>query len=204
MGVLNLVSFPHVKNYMIMRLLQLLLLASILTFVSCSDDDAEFDPYVLHYDGENNNSPPLPPGEYEAAAHFATSDLTDYFDKELVAIELYIYNRPDSGSVVISESAGPGSPGNIIQSYDIKDDIDPFSWNRVELTSPLPLDDGLWLSFYFENSINNYQIMGCDAGPRDANGDWLFDSQDSPQWRTYADRTGESINWNIRGILQDR
>ncbi|NBC09496.1 MAG: hypothetical protein GVY26_20080, partial [Bacteroidetes bacterium] len=46
------------------------------------------------------------------------------------------------------------------------------------------------------------QSIGCDAGPNQSNGDWLYDSNDS-QWLPYTDRTPESINWNIRGELTE-
>ncbi len=45
------------------------------------------------------------------------------------------------------------------------------------------------------------QSIGCDAGPRKTNGDWLFSGADL-SWLTYQERTGEGVNWNIRGRVE--
>ena len=177
-----------------------LLMAAI---IGCADDDDSFDPYVLQHDGENATSPALPVGDYEAGAHFTLTDVDRHQDKVLVAVDYNVYNRPARAEIRISESVGPSVPGNIIFSRDVTNDLIPFSWNRIELGAPLEINNGLWLTLYFENEVDNGQIIGCDAGPGRVNGDWLFDSYDG-QWLSYLARTGESINWNIRGVLEDR
>ena len=45
--------------------------------------------------------------------------------------------------------------------------------------------------------------MGCDAGENyTGEGDWLFQDADF-QWLTFANRTGDRINWNIRGKVSE-
>ena len=45
--------------------------------------------------------------------------------------------------------------------------------------------------------------LGCDAGPTDGGGDWLFRDSDG-EWDSFRQRAGgESINWNIRGIITE-
>jgi hypothetical protein len=46
------------------------------------------------------------------------------------------------------------------------------------------------------------QSIGCDAGPAAPDGDWLYQDSDQ-EWQTFRQRTGESINWNIRGKVTD-
>ncbi len=179
------------------------LLIFALGFASCADDDDSFDPYVLKHDGENSTSPNLPPGEFEAAVHFTVLDIDQYPGKELIAIDYNVYEVPDRAEIRVSESNGSSVPGNIIFSRDVTNEINPFGWNTVNLGTPIPLEGGLWLSLYFENSVDDRQTIGCDGGPGSVNGDWLFDSYDN-QWLSYRSRTGESINWNIRGVLQDQ
>jgi len=170
---------------------------------SCQDDDSDFDLFTLRHDGENATAPALPIGDYEAGAHFTAADVANHPQTELIAIEYFVQDRPASAEILVSASTGGNAPGNIMFSRDVSTEIVPFSWNRVDLGSPIPLNNGLWLSMAFTNNVDNLQVMGCDGGPRNANGDWLFDSFDG-NWLTYQNRTGESINWNIRGILQDR
>jgi hypothetical protein len=169
----------------------------------CSNDDSPANPNLLNFDGPNATSPALPIGDYEAAAHFNANFVADYQNKELIAIDYFMYNIADRVEVRVSESLGSSLPGNIIFSRDVTNEIIPFSWNTVNLGAPISISGGLWLSVYFENSVDNLQIIGCDGGPGQANGDWLYDSFDD-QFASYRSRTGESINWNIQGVLQDR
>ena len=180
-----------------------ILLLALAAMMGCADDDDNFNLYLLSYDGENSTAPALPVGEYEAAAHYDIDEVRRHPGTELVAIEYFIYDRPEWAEVRISESNGNNTPGNIVFSQVVTNQIIPFSWNRVNLGDAQALNDGLWLSVYFENSVEDLRTMGCDAGPSTGEGDWFYDSFDD-QWRTYQARTQESINWNIRGVLQDR
>jgi len=57
----------------------------------------------------------------------------------------------------------------------------------------------LWIAVVY-TITQSTQVVGCDAGPRDANGDYL---KDNTTWTTFLDFTGsESINWNVRGIVE--
>ena len=171
--------------------------------MSCADDD-NVDPYLLHHDGENAGSPFLPPNIYEAAAHFTSNDVRRYEGKVLTAIDYNIYDVPDYAEIRISVSNGGSVPGGIIFFQDVTSEIIPFSWNRLDLGIPVELDGGLWISLYFENfsSSDDRQTIGCDAGPANGNGDWLYDDADG-RWLSYWSRVQESVNWNIQGVLQD-
>lgn len=180
-------------------------LALIITigFASCQDDD-DIDPYLLHHDGENVGSPFLPPNIYEAGAHFTSNDVQRYAGKELIAIDYNIFDIPDYAEIRVSESTGSSVPGSIIFSRDVTNEIIPFSWNRLNIGNGIDLDGGLWISLYFEttSSSTDQQTIGCDAGPSNGNGDWLYDEADG-RWLSYWSRVQESVNWNLQGILQD-
>lgn len=171
--------------------------------IGCQDDDVSFDPLVLQHDGANATAPALPIGVYEAAVHFNSNDVQLHPNTELIALEYYIQERPAYAEIRLSSSNGGNVPGNIFFSREVTNLIEPFGWNRFDLGTPQQLNNGLWISLYFENDVEFLRTMGCDGGPAVTNGDWLYDDFDG-QWLTYQGRTGESINWNIRGILQDR
>ena len=180
-----------------------LLTIIIIGIAGCGNDDDSFDPYLINHDGPNATSPALPIGDYEAGAHFNVNFVSGYLDKNLIAVDYFMYNIPDRVEVRVSASLGSSIPGGIIFSRDVTNEIIPFSWNRLDLGTPISLDNGLWLSVYFENSVDDLQVIGCDGGPGQANGDWLYDSFDN-QFLSYRSRTGESINWNIQGVLADK
>lgn len=183
------------KNYFYFALLL------AIGFASCQDDD-NIDPYSLHHDGESVGSPFLPYGEYEAATHFTAGYVSQYSGKELSAIEYNVYEMPEFAEIIVSESNGLGRPGGILFSQVVTNQLIPFSWNQLNLGVPIDLDGGLWISLYFRNSPGESQTIGCDSGPAQGNGDWLYDDVDQ-QWQTYSNRVGESVNWSIRGVLQD-
>lgn len=187
-----------------MRYLLLLFLVGTL-FIACKDDDEGLviDPYLLHYDGPNETAPILPVSDFEAGVFFPRSVTNQYGAKKLVAIEYYIKELAEVIEVNVSENTGGNIPGALIFSQTVTSDVQEESWNRIDLNEPINIDNGLWLSVYFKNAIDQSQTIGCDAGPGKIHGDWLWDKADG-QWRSYLDRYGQSINWNIRGILEDQ
>lgn len=188
-----------------MKTITYFLFAALLaiSFTACQDDDDNFDLYTLRHDGDNATAPALPAGKYEAAVHFPLSDVQRHTGTELIAVEYFIQDRPAYAEIRISASNGTDTPPQNYDLYDITNQLQPFSWNTLQLPVARSIDDGLWLSVYFESAVDDQRIIGCDGGPSVRNGDWLYDDFDQ-QFRTYEARTGESINWNIRGILRDR
>jgi len=70
------------------------------------------------------------------------------------------------------------------------------------LDNALPIDASttLWLVAEVELA-EDQQSIGCDAnGSGVDGGDFLFSPGSG--WGTFGDETGESINWNIRGIVE--
>ena len=74
------------------------------------------------------------------------------------------------------------------------------------MTDPITLEnDEYWLSVRVVHTTQQ-QSFGCDAGPANANGNWLFSSLDN-SWITFSERNNNdpsaSVNWNIRGEIAE-
>ncbi|MCB0592654.1 MAG: hypothetical protein H6557_28025 [Lewinellaceae bacterium] len=186
-----------------MKRISILGLFALLAFSACQKNDEPPVPSgenVLNYDGPNATGPLLAAGEYEAAARFPAVETNPYEGKRLTEVTWFMGILPSSCKVRIY---GPGSgdePGQLLYSADVTDRVQVPSWNTHELRDPILIEgQELWISIAFTHPAQQ-QSIGCDSGPNVAGGDWLFSSNDN-QWITYVQRTGESVNWNIRGIV---
>ncbi len=173
----------------------------ILLFIQCKNDDRSLES-VLRYDGENFNAPLLQEDIYEAAARFPASITDDYVGQELTQVSYYMASIPLQTSLRIYSGGTENSPGTIVYEADLTGNISQNSFNAHVLTTPLEITgEDLWLSIRFRNN-RTLQMIGCDPGPAVSNGDWLYQESDE-QWIPFSQRTPESINWNIRGILTE-
>ncbi len=187
-----------------MKRLSLLLLVCTLIFAtSCKDDDdTNPDETILSYDGDNFSGPLLPAGTNEAAILFPASTMAQHVGKRLTQVEYYMGAQPAGASVIVSGPGTNSTPGSIIYDADVTNSIRFPEWNTHTLANPIEIDGtDLWISVGLLHN-NQQQSIGCDSGPNNANGDWLYQEVDNT-WETYIDRTDESINWNIRGILEE-
>lgn len=181
------------------------LFLAVLGFASCEKDEPEDitgATTLLRLDQDNVTSPILPSGTYEHAVKFPTS-LTSLFDGDLLTgIQVHMYEVPSSVGIAVY---GPGStatePG--VELYF--GTVSGLTANAINDITLDPADyitigrSDLWIAVVYTTS-GGAQIVGCDAGPRDTNGDYL---KDNTTWTTFQDFTGsESINWNIRGIVE--
>ncbi len=175
-----------------------LVLAAVLMALACRKDSTD---NILQLDGENFTGPLLEAGFHETAVRFSP-DLTGQFTgKELGAVLWYTGPRASTTEIRVYGPGSGNAPGPLLYSKDVSSFVRPFSWNEYELDAPVAITgEELWIGIAFVHAQQG-QTIGCDAGPNRSGGDWLF-STDS-QWRTYTERTGESINWNIRGKVRD-
>lgn len=183
-------------------LLPLFVLA--LTFTSCEDDPIvpEITDGILSYDGPNNTAPSLNAGVYEAAARF-TPAITEQFEgKNLEEVSFYLVELPIYAEVRIYGRGRSNEPGDLLYSADVTDSMNANNWNDHILTNPVQLDGrDLWIAVYLEHSGPTRSI-GCDSGPAINNaGDWLYEESDG-NWLTFTERSSASINWNIRGAVE--
>ena len=184
-----------------MRLLSLLLLLGLFTFTACDDDEPLPTDNILNLDGPNATGPELDQGTYEFAVRFDQNDYDAVDGTTLSGIQVFVGQRPASIRFLVSSDGANGTePGDILFDFDATADIEVQQFNQVNLSQTFPLDQPLWLSVVVEHD-QRQQSIGCDSGPRNADGDWFYRGDDQ-QWRTYADRTNESVNWNIRGVVE--
>lgn len=179
----------------------LLGLAALLLFgTACKKDEVD---NLLNYDGENQTAPLLTAGVHELAARF-TSDLTGpYAGRQLLAVQYFMGPKPQIAELHVYGVGGPDFPGNLLYSANITDEIRTLSWNEHVLSTPVDIAaEDLWISIIVTHAAEQ-QSLGCDNGDRYlGNGDWLFQSSDL-EWKTFRERTGEEVNWNIRGRVSE-
>jgi len=153
---------------------------------------------TIHYDGPNQTAPVLPAGDYEAAARFTSTELSDYVGRKLIEVNFFMANLPQNCTIRIYDEGGANTPGNVLYSATVSNSLRPFSWNAHEIRNPIDITGkDLWISIGVTHS-GTQQSIGCDDGPARSDGDWLYRDSEQ-QWSTYRQISGESINWNIRG-----
>lgn len=186
-----------------MKRIFFLLGMALLAFSACQDNGEQPGPSgsdVLNYDGPNATGPLLVAGDYEAAARFPAAVTTPFKGRNIKEITWFMGIPPASCMVRIYGPGTGGSPGALLYAADVTNAVQTPAWNTHELRNPLPVDgDELWISIAFTHPVTQ-QSIGCDAGPNVPDGDWLFSGNDN-QWSAYRQRTGESVNWNIRAVV---
>jgi len=181
---------------------KLYIIALALLAFSCSDDGGEANDFQLSYDAANDNAPVLLAGVHTAAARFTPAQTNSLDGQFLERIDFYLQEYPDQCTVLVFDEGTNNSPGALLYSADVTFVTENFDWNTHILTTPIQITgDDIWLAIEVEH-VDDYPSIGCDPGPANSNGDWMYSSSDS-QWRTFRDRTGNaaSINWNIRGYV---
>ncbi len=177
------------------------LLFAVLLF-ACEDEPLQL-PDTLHHDGENLTAPLLPAGGHQAAARFTPNDQQPYAGRQLTAVSYFLAGVPADCWVIVQGPGTTSSPGDTLYVARVTPEAKTAAWNEHTLPQPIPITgtEDLWISIGLRHT-QSMQSIGCDAGPADPNGDWLFSDSDN-QWLTFRQRTGsESINWNIRGKVE--
>lgn len=185
-----------------MKITHLLFLLGMFFFASCKKDNT--DPAgatTLKYDNENTSGPLLEPGEHELAVRFPASTLAELVGKKLTEVQVFVGELPQACVIKIYSQGNSSSPGALILQSDVRNSAEFPKWNNFKITPGIEITgEDLWVSVYVELAVKQ-QSIGCDSGPRKTNGDWLFSGSDH-DWLTYQERTGESINWNIRAVVE--
>jgi hypothetical protein len=178
--------------------LSLVLFSLLMLFSSCSgDDDSSF---WLSHDSNNVDAPGLPSGSYLAAARFNTLGLRSHVGKSLREVRFYIKEVPENCRVVLLSDANGNQ--EVLHESEILS-VREESWNRYTLPIDFKILENrdLWIAIEFEHIIPQ-RVLGCDQGPADPDGDWLYTSSDR-RWLPLNRRFPEiTINWNIRGRIE--
>ena len=178
-----------------------LLLVCIAAFSLSSCEEEFSEPVLINYDGENLTGPTFPAGTYVTAARFPSMMTSEYEGQELQAVDVYVLQQPSSARIVVYRGGDSNTnPGNVISSQSIES-LELNSWNRINLNNAVNIDGSeIWIGLEFSVDANS-QIIGCDAGPRDENGDYLFIGSNN-LWATFNQLAPDvSVNWNIRGVV---
>lgn len=177
-----------------------LLTFSLLTMTACKDDD-EADSGVLNHDGENITGPLLTAGTWQFAVQFPSSQTDDFNGFRMTKIDYFFGAQPAEATLYVYEGGSANQPGNILYQADITNNIQIQNWTSHRLATPITIDgQELWIGIECLLTADG-QSLGCDDGPAENGGDWLYSDEDN-EWQTYRYRTNESVNWNIRGILE--
>lgn len=182
--------------------LLVLVLALPLFFAACNDDDDKPElSNVLQYDGAPFSGPELPFGEHTFAVRFGEDELKDYIGKSLEEVTFYAGEQPEQTFVVVYGAGTNSTPGDELYRARINNLALP-DWNDHKLANPIEITgDDLWLAVEVLH-LGFQRSVGCDAGPNQADGDWLFRADD-PEWKSFSASTPESVNWNIRGKIAE-
>jgi hypothetical protein len=181
----------------------ILLIVLISGLISCKKSDVINNPKIkdplisLNYDGDYFDGPSLFAGNYKAAVMFDAGKMSSYVNGEIAEMWYYIIQKPYTFKISIYESNGSGEPDSLIFRKSVLGTLVENSWNQYIFDKPIKITGKeIWAVLEFQTSAEQ-KIFGCDAGPALNNADILWDETDS-LWNTYRQRTGESVNWNIR------
>ena len=188
-----------------MKLTHLLFFLAIFSLTACGDDDTGTgDPNQLSYENGPDTAPELGPGVHMLLARFPADYLRDRVGKKLNEIELFVDVGATSYQALV---LGPNSatvPGMELARVDFTSSVNERKWYIIDDFPPIEITgEDIWIGIEVRHD-QAAQTVGCDAGPRNSNGDWIWSSTTN-QWETFNARSnGEAqINWNIIGNLID-
>lgn len=185
-----------------MKYLFFALLGFVVLMASGCDDDDGIQETLLQHDGANLTGPILGDGLHELSARFSAADVAPFVGRKIESIRFFLGQIPAGTEVVIY---GPGvndTPGPERYATDITNRITTTGWIEHRLTEDIELtEEEIWITIAVLHDAAQ-QSVGCDAGPAQAGGDFIFRATD-PSWTTFRAATGESVNWNIRAVLSE-
>lgn len=175
-----------------------LILLIAFSFAACDEDDALS--FELRHDGANVTAPQLGPGIHEYAVQFTDSDVDDYIGNRLVEIDFFAGFNPQKCELIVYQGAG-NRPGIELYKADVTNIINAPQWYEHKLATPIEITgEEIWISLKVTHT-ETQQSVGCDAGPAQDGGDWLFHFEEG-EWLSFRAYAGDSINWNIRGKIE--
>lgn len=167
----------------------------VLLFISIA---AKSQSDTLHYDGINTDA--IGTGanvDMEVAVHYSATMVAPYSGGTINQVNIYVRDLPATDITLKIYGSGslPTTPV-YIQAVPLAT-LAANSWNVVVLTTPQPLSGtDMWVGYAF--NTNGY-TPGCDAGPNDPEGQWIYYSS---IWQKLTDLNAAlTFNWNIRALV---
>jgi hypothetical protein len=172
----------------------------VLGLISCGGDDdcceVGDEETLINYDGDNANAPNLPAGNFVFAIRLPLTTLNRLEGQNITAVSVFMYDIPSDVDLVIYNEIN-NLPSRELYTQDITSTLSPNGWNSIALDTPFPVTGTtLWVGLDIDNQ-QMMQSIGCDLGPANVNGDWLFDGTDG-EFIRFTNRVNDSVNWNIR------
>lgn len=186
-----------------MKKIFLLLFTASLFFMSCKDDNNSGNG-DLSYDGDNFSAPALPTGTFDAGVRFPRNIVDNFIGQNLQEVDFYIQDKPAGCEIVIYGEGSGTTPGSVVYTQDVIDEVSSNTWNTHVLNTPVEIkNEDIWIAVRVIHNSETRSI-GCDEGPANTNGDWMLGEGES-SWKTYRDLSNQqvNINWNIRGVLSE-
>ncbi len=182
-----------------MKRLWILALVFPLLFTACGEDECPDDP--LSYDSGNVTGPVLPAGIHEFAVRFTEDELCGHLGNSLSTVQFFIGQAPSLAEVVIYGDGGDSRPGAELYAQNVTNAIQIREWTNHLIVNPIEITgEDLWIAIRVAH-VDVQNSVGCDNGPNQEGGDWLLRADDG-RWLPFTQRTSESVNWNIRGIVE--
>lgn len=178
----------------------LLLVFTALSLVACQDDDdLQGAGNVLNLDGPNVTGPILEAGTHRFAVQFYEEDLDPFAGQSLGGLRIFVGQAPASMRLSVYRG-GEASPSREVTALNVTSFGQVRRFIDYRLPDLVPIDPGtfLWVEAEVE-LLEAQQSIGCDDGPAIEGGDWLWSGD---RYIPYIERTGESVNWNIRGLVE--
>lgn len=189
------------------RFFVILLISIFLTFVFGCKKASEEEilqkdiTTTISYDRGNFTAPRFSRGTYETAAKFTGPIIKTYTGYIIKEVDFFLAGTPTNCNIKIYATGENDSPGELLYSEQLTELMSVNSWNKHTLINPIEITgEEIWVSLEF--TVNGAQLaIGCDPGPRNINGDWVY-QKELEEWNTFHELTGgESVNWNIRAIV---
>jgi len=189
----------------VLNKLCLMLLLAGLAQINCTEKNSPSEPddseLVLRYDKEQDSSPFLAAGRYEATARFTSAQIGNLAGREVVEVRYYISTKPEVCRIKIYGPGSANTPGTLLYSSEVTSATMANQWNVHALTQSVRLtSNDIWISVEFSHSARQATI-GCDPGPAIDNADWLWSASDN-NWMTLRQRASININWNLRAAAK--
>jgi photosystem II stability/assembly factor-like uncharacterized protein len=158
------------------------------------------DNFLLHYDGNNSNAVRFSPAPTTptVAARFPTNLTLPHAGMVISSVTVWVQSVGTNMSIKIFDMGTSSSPGAVLTTQTFTGQAQ--TWKTVTLDNPVLITGAdVWVGMQYTQPDTLTAVPGIDAGPANANGDWLTTGV---SWsRLSVGNPDLNCNWNIRANL---
>jgi len=155
---------------------------------------------TIHYDSDNADAIGAGGTTYEGGARFTAALTGPLTGGELRYVQFYYYQAATGLTLKVYDAGTATAPGALLLTQVLN--IGSFTvpgWNEVELDTYIPISgNDLWITLEVAHASGTFPF-GVDAGPANADGDWIYYNG---LWQ-HLSGFALNYNWNIRGVVED-